>query len=235
MKLLVSALTLCGVILLSGCAPHAAPTPELPRPIVAAPSADDDYPAPNPDYMVDVLAKLGPVPPRDTYTPEQATAALAADADLRWESVSRSFPDEPRPQHTVIREVETDEYIETMVACLESRGVSVTITAGNRGFGVEDATAPVKVSTYLCEVEYPARPQPPLTAAQLGYVYDYFVQFKQPCLEGLGYPVRGATPMKESFVAEWPRQGWNPGATDISDEEMTAVELACPNYPEGLR
>ncbi|GAB3607366.1 hypothetical protein GCM10027413_27750 [Conyzicola nivalis] len=44
-----------------------------------------------------------------------------------------------------------------------------------------------------------------------------------------------AIPTKESFVTEWPRQGWNPSATDIYDAELAAVELACPSYPDGLR
>ena len=235
MKLLVSVVALCGLAVLTGCAPEAEQPTVTPRPIVAAPSPDADYPEPNPDYMVDVLAGLGPVPPSDVYTSEQAAAALVADADARWETVAHFFPDEPRPEHTVIREIEDDEYTEAMVPCLAARGISVTMRHGNRGFDVRGETAAVRVANYLCEVEYPVRPQPALTAAQLDYVYDYFVQFKQPCLEGLGYEVRGATPTKEFFVTNWPRQGWNPNAVDIGDEEMAAVELTCPNYPDGLR
>ena len=199
--------------------------------------AEDSYPAPDPDYMDAVISKLGPVPAGDTYTPEQAQAALLADADVAWDSVARSFPDEPRPEYTLVRQVEDSEYVEAQVACLEARGISVTVTAGNRGFSADGGTAVVRVASYLCEVEYPPRSQPPLTPQQLAYVYDYFVQFKAPCLEQLGYelapPVNA--PTKEEFVANWPRQNWNPGASNILDAEMAAVELACPNYPTGLR
>ena len=228
-------LVLCGVLLLTGCAAAEAEPTATPRPVASAPAPEDDYPAPDPDYMRAVLARLGPVPTSVPYTPEQEAQAVAANADLAWDAVARSFPEEPRPGYTVIRQIEPDEYIETIVPCLEARGISVTMTAGDRGFGIDGGTAAVRVGTYLCEVEYPVRPQPPFTEAQLSYLYDYFVQIKTPCIEALGYEISGNALAKADFIAKWPRQGWNPSAANIADEEMAAVELACPNYPAGLR
>jgi hypothetical protein len=63
------------------------------------------------------------------------------------------------------------------------------------------------------------------------------VQFKAPCITGLGYELSPPAhpPTKEVFAANWPRQNYNPGAANVYDAELAAVELACPNFPEGMR
>ena len=234
MKLRVIAL--CGVLLLTGCAVESEPT-ESPRPVASAPDPEDNYPSPDPDYMDAVRAKLGPVPVSEPLTPEQEVQALAADADLRWETVTHFFPDEPRPNATVISIADDGDYVEAILPCFASRDVPVTPTFGNRGYGNDNTDREDVVNQYLCEVEYPARPRPPLTPTQLGYLYDYFVQFKAPCLQGLGYELMPPTnaPSKDVFVTDWPRQGWNPSPVTGLDAEAAAVELACPSYPDGLR
>ena len=235
MKVLLVAL--CGVLLLGGCATAQPEPTATPRPVASAPAPEDSYPAPDPDYMDAVIAKLGPVPPGDTYTPEQSEAARLADTDVLWDTVTRSFPDEPRPEYAVVRQIENDEYVETMVPCLEDRGISVTVREGGLGFDVVGATAKVLVGTYLCQAEYPVRPRPPFTPAQLGYLYDYFVQFKGPCMSELGYHLAppAKPPTKETFVANWPRQNYNPSPAEIDNAELAALDLACPNFPEGMR
>jgi len=232
------ALMLCSILLVTGCATAVETEPTAtPHPVASAPAPEDSYPAPDPDYMDAVLAKLGPVPRSEPFTPEGEVAALAADADFRWQTVTHFFPDEPRPPHTVIHIAEDGDYVESILPCFESRGVPVTLTAGNRGYGSDSNSREDLVNEYLCEVEYPGRPQPPFSATQLAYIYDYFVQFKAPCLDRLGYDIMPPVnaPTKEDFIAKWPRQGWNPTFVGIDDAEMAAVELACPNYPAGLR
>ena len=129
------------------------------------------------------------------------------------------------------------ESADSCTVAFASRDVPVTPTFGNRGYGNDSTDREDVVNQYLCEVEYPARPRPPLTPTQLGYLYDYFVQFKAPCLQGLGYELMPPTnaPSKDVFVTDWPRQGWNPSPVTGLDAEAAAVELACPSYPDGLR
>lgn len=235
MKLRV--LVLCGVLLLTGCATAEPEPTQTPRPVASAPAPEDSYPAPDPDYMDAVVAKLGPVPAGDTYTPEQEAAALVADADARWSWVSHLFPDLARPETTVVHVAEDGDYVASIAPCFEELGVPVTYTYGNRGYGMESTDADDHLNQYRCEVEYPGRPQPPLTAGQVSYLYDYFVQFKAPCILAHGYELTppAKAPTKDEFVANWPRPGYSPSPANVYDAEMLAVELACPNYPEGMR
>ena len=235
MKVLLVAL--CGVLLLGGCATAQPEPTATPRPVASAPAPEDSYPAPDPDYMDAVIAKLGPVPAGDTYTPEQEVAALAADADERWSWVARSFPDLARPETTVVHIADSGDYVTSIAPCFAELGVPVTYTYGNRGYGMDSTDADDRLNQYRCEVEYPGRPLAPFTADQLSYLYDYFVQFKAPCIQELGYGLAPPAnpPTKDAFVANWPRQNYNPSAEGVYDAELAALDLACPNFPEGMR
>jgi hypothetical protein len=235
MKVLLVAL--CGILLLTGCATAQPEPTATPRPVASAPAPEDSYPAPDPDYMDAVIAKLGPVPPGDTYTSDQEAAARAAAADTKWAWIAQHYPDLVRPQASVVHVADEGDYVASIAPCFEALDVPVTYTYGNRGYGSDSSDPDDVVNQYRCEVEYPGRPQPPFTAAQVPYVYDYFVQFKAPCITGLGYELSAPAtpPTKDEFVANWPRPGYNPGAANVYDAELAAVELACPNFPEGMR
>lgn len=228
----------CGLLLLSGCGAESPRPTATPLPAASAPSPADGYPEPDPDYMRAVVARLGPVPTSASFTPEQEAVALAAEADTRWGWVLMRFPGLVRPETAVVHVADDDDdYVASIAPCFEALGVPVDYTYGNRGYGINGTEPQSYLDAYRCETEYPARPHPPLTPTQLAYLYDYFVQFKAPCLTDHGYDLAppATPPEKEAFVAQWPRPGYNPTPDRIFDAEMVAVELACPPFPEGLR
>ena len=97
----------------------------------------------------------------------------------------------------------------------------------------------MEIARYVCDAKYPVDPsltQPP-TDAELDYLYNYFVDVLNPCLEREGIeviepPSRQA--FKDSLLSP---DSWSPYVdVDIrGQDEWTRLNRACPQSPPGFR
>ncbi len=226
------------VLALTGCS---APTPNAPGPGSAtsdAPSPPTGAPADSYPAVDDVLRELGPAPKPASFSEEQVEEARRAQVEGEWENVLERFPDAQRPDVAFIRYLADDERAQVMVDCLVDRGVDAELSlSGNE---VSSSSPPEQeqadaVSHFECRVQFPVRPWPPLTAEQLGYLFDYLEGFTAPCLEAHGNP-QPAAPTREFFIENWPQQNWFPGPSleIMGTPEGSAIEQACPVTPPGF-
>jgi len=197
------------------------------------PTSTSTLPPPDPDFMDAVVAELGSPPKPDSLSRAEEAAAIAANNEAEWRMVSSIYPAAVRPEVDVIRQVDDDEYMDVRVDCLVSRGVDAARTTD--GYRSSTSTEAEAVSTYTCGVEYPVSVPAPLNEKQLGYLFDYQVQFAVPCLEALGYE-QDPPPSREDFISDRDAQTWHPVAnkSSVGGRLARAVEEACPSAPEGL-
>jgi hypothetical protein len=212
------------VLLLASCAATPASTPTAPA---------TDWSAARQAF----LDAYGDLPPSVPYTDAEAADALSTEADAAWSQVSTRFADAVRPTEGFVHWATDDDRTSPtgdLATCLSTHDVQVdtgTDGAGATtiGWGTDD-TAESWVGQFFCtEVAYPARPKPPLDAAQLGYFYDYLVGFVAPCLEANGHKVPPVI-SRDDFVSEYPDQGWFPW--NLIDGDGGGVYKICPTEPE---
>lgn len=195
-----------------------------------------------PDFMIAVTEKLGPVPPHTVYLPDQEEQARIAKVETEWAELLDQYPDAIRPPAVFVRYVDGPERAAAHIDCLAARGFTAQAAPGPEGMGgsysvtnnADEAMAEL-TAIWACAVEYPRRPSPPFSAEQLAYLYDYFVEFKVPCLKAAGHPQEQA-PTREHFITQWPKQNWYPSARiePLDSPEWAVVEAACPNAPRGI-
>jgi hypothetical protein len=197
------------------------------------PSESPTLPPPDPDYMNEVRDSLGPVPRDGAMSAKDVDAVLKSMADWDWQNLTAQYPDAVRPDVDVIRVLEGHERSAVQVDCLVARGIDARVSSGD-SYTYSGSTEAEMLSVYRCAVEYPTRPPHELTTRQVGYFYDYLVQFAVPCLERLGYE-QTTPPLREKFVDAWPEQIWSADAGPVTSSKTSrAVAAACPPTPEGL-
>lgn len=234
MRVRLAGMIVVALLLLTGCT-FATDGAEPPDPAVAAPA---------PDFMIAVVDRLGPVPPRPEYTPLEEEQARIQHVEAEWAQLLVQYPAAERTAVELERYVDSvDELSTAQMACLAELGFETvpghTTDGKIAGFefvidpGQEQATA---VASWQCSTRFAFRPSPPLTEQELGYLYDYFVEFQVPCLEAEGQHQVPA-PTREFFIEEWPRQEWwpRPSVGAIDTEEWDRLEGACPSVPRGFR
>ena len=198
------------------------------------PTSTSTLPPPDPDFMHAVVAELGSPPKPDSLSRAEEAAAIAVNNDSEWEMVVNMYPSAVRPEVEPIRTVDYDDYMDVRVDCLVSRGVDATRTTD--GYRSSTSTEAEAVSAYTCAVEYPVSLPAPLNEKQIGYIYDYQVQFAVPCLEGLGHE-QEEPPSRDEYIETWGEMNtWFPVAngTRLNRSMQEAVAAACPSSPEGM-
>lgn len=134
-----------------------------------------------------------------------------------------------------------DEWIVAMVDCLNAAGWDAEPDFVQHGFRVPSVTSE-QSEEFLrvrdgCEREIGQLPEePPLTAAQIGDLYDYFVNQLTPCLTSRGYQV-DAPPSRDAFVENYYKGGWHPylNVDPPSQEEWEEINRECPQDPDDAR
>ena len=187
-------------------------------------------------------AEPGPPPPPQLSEKEK-TAAYIDFLDQSWQGVQSQFPDAVRPDVDFVRFIDQAEWAEVIVACLVEQGVDAKVSNDGQGGyesqGVVGQEQSMEIARYVCDAKYPVDPsltQPP-TDAELDYLYNYFVDVLNPCLEREGIeviepPSRQA--FKDSLLSP---DSWSPYlAVDVrGQDEWTRLNRACPQSPPGLR
>lgn len=148
-----------------------------------------------------------------------------------------------RPDVDLVRFIDPSEWAEVMVDCLVDQGVDAKVSNdGQGGFesqGVAGQEMSMEIARYVCDAKYPVDPsltQPP-TDAELDYLYDYFVDVLNPCLEREGIDVI-EPPSRQAFKDSLQSpDSWSPYlAVGIpGQEEWTRLNRACPQSPPGFR
>ena len=133
----------------------------------------------------------GPPTTPPPATEAERDTALERYYDERWEHLSRLIPELVRPQVERIAVVDDVEWSETVAACVDDRDDSA-----------EDQDA-FQIALLVCQEQYPSRSlfESVRSDAQLDYLYDYYANFVEPCLELGGFDVP-PTPTREEFFAD---------------------------------
>lgn len=182
-------------------------------------------------------------PSPDAVNPAIGSTTDAQELDTLWEMyVERQFPDEPRPDVPLIRYATPRELAALKVECLNAAGFpDVVLTdddAVSYGAVPPEQELAFGLANYTCAAQYLVDPiyRAPLSAEQLGTLYDYYQSGLIPCLAERGYPVEDV-PSKETFVANYAAEGWNPYtqvAPLIPPTDWAAMNDACPQWPSGF-
>jgi hypothetical protein len=161
--------------------------------------------------------------------------------DSEWDNLLVLNPDADRPDVARVRLIDLSEWSTVIPDCLAQEGFDVDVTPdGDISYTAGDQGEAYAVAFYTCEAKYPYDPKyiRPLTDAQLGLLYDYFVTSLQPCLIGEGYDVPPA-PSRQEFLENYAANGgWfvyeGVAAAHVGPEEFTRINKACPQLPDNL-
>lgn len=185
----------------------------------------------------------GPPPPPPQLSEQEVDAAYADFLDQSWQRVESQFPDAERPDVERVRFIDQSEWAEVIVACLVEQGVDAKVSNDGQGGyesqGVVGQELSMAIAAYVCDAKYPVDPSltQPLTDAELDYLYNYFVDVLNPCLEREGIEVT-EPPSRQAFKDSLLTvDSWTPYlAVDIrGQEEWNRLNRACPQSPPGLR
>ena len=182
-----------------------------------------------------------------TPTPIPPGASDAEAREVATQYVADYWKFLPHPQRRELPDIDivafttTSSWASTQVSCLTAAGLPAREVNG--GFAVDGngALSPDEsVDAQLtCMAQYPVDPRTRgyLSAEQLLYVYDYFVQRLAPCLRGLGYHVL-PPPDRLAYVGTV-RTGfsWSPYRLDRGLLKATAsrwelINAKCPPLPD---
>lgn len=210
---------------LTGCATAATADPQA-------------IPTPTPTQLAVTVAMpdLGPSPAPAPQTAAQTEQRRLSNADQAWQQVLLQYPSAVRPQVTFGGYITDATEVAVMSQCLTEQGVPIAngYPAGAKkgdapsSVGADASDEKEAIGAWVCNVEHPYRPAPPLTPQQLGYLYDYLTEFLVPCYEANGVAEPPA-PSRATFVATWPHQNWYPSDGALMDgDKAAAITKACP-------
>lgn len=140
-----------------------------------------------------------------------ASGSTADTWEAHLEAVASDLGIEDPPHVTPIREVSPAEGQALYDACMADEGWQ---QSADGSFSVPEAQEEaLDLSDYTCLARYPIRPEylEPLTTAQWGAMYDYWIATTIPCYERHGLSVDDV-PSRDTFLGN---PSWHP-AQDIS-------------------
>lgn len=195
--------------------------------------------------IVTGCSSAGPtLPPPPPQLSEQATSAAYAELlEQSWQRVESEFPDAVRPDVELVRFIDQAEWAEVIVACLVEQGVDAKVSNDGQGGyesqGVVGQEQSMAIAGYVCDAKYPVDPSltQPLTDEELDYLYDYFVDVLNPCLERAGIDVI-EPPSRQAFKDSLQSpDSWSPylAVDPGGQDEWTRLVRECPQSPPGLR
>ncbi len=144
------------------------------------------------------------------------------------------------PSVEVVRVIDLNDWADTLVACLNTAGYSVTKTPDGEGVDFsavsdESLAKSFRLAQYVCEMSYPVAQKymEPLTEDQLESLYKYRSDELIDCLEANGASVVVTPPSWEVFLETG--GAWSPYEEVRPDPATYAtLEKNCPQTPESL-
>lgn len=164
-----------------------------------------------------------------------------------WEGVRARWQKQgidlgPQPVVALVRYTSWLEHGDVVAECLRQHGIEAQ--GDPNGGGVEfsgdgtPSTPANEMVTWTCFAQYPIDPEEwqEWTPEQLSMLYDYWVEWRVPCLHSYGFKTPPA-PDKNEYVAKFhteDRIWWDP-ASDLSGSTVADMAKKCPMFPEGFR
>ena len=173
-------------------------------------------------------------PPIGGLDPDQRDAYIAQSIEYAWQAAN--LPAVARPVVGKIQLVGIDEWGELIASCMANLGYT-TYFGGLGGYTRTTLSAAddgERLALYRCTARIQLDPDAfaVLNAAQLDYLYDYYLESLIPCLEVNGIHIR-TVQTREQFHDR--AGGWNPyvsnGGALLGGTGRIAAK--CPAYPEG--
>jgi len=159
-------------------------------------------------------------------------ALIAQELEFQWQYVGL-VPGDPRPTVDRIRIVSLDEAAEVHRQCMVEAGYADFRQTAASIYG--GASTDERLAIYTCSAQYPVPPSSYglFSEAQLGYLYDYYVDVTVPCIEANGMTVT-TVPSREQFVSAQRslRRVWQPW--DSVDFDGVIPGGRCAHVPEGF-
>lgn len=191
---------------------------------------------------VSLAACSQPAPPTPTFD-----AALMSERQAQLDALAEQLKIGDQPDIPLIRFVDSSEWLETQLNCLEQAGYPVKATSDGQGIDFSDIPAaqsaegsPLYFALYTCQAQYSPDPRDsqPLSDVQLSALYDYYTKTQVPCLEEHGIAVEPA-PSRQTFIETYfskTNPGWLPyDSVDLktmTDETWGAINRDCPQSPD---
>jgi hypothetical protein len=173
--------------------------------------------------------------------PEVSGESVASDDTSYWDEFHAQYPDVPKPETTVVRTVDRDEWDQVIAECLHEAGFPDVQADPEGGLSWQTSQAEAfALAMYVCQAQFPLDPKydVQVTDEQLGKLYDYLTLVQVPCLEALGFDIPEA-PSKARFVETYfDAPEWLPYTAVTSPEAPAeaaerAIELCPQNPPPG--
>jgi hypothetical protein len=170
--------------------------------------------------------------------PSGAELATLTDQELhlQWQYMGLT-PDEARPEVELVRYVSAAEANAVHQDCVTQAGYPEFSTVLGATMGA--ASVAERLVIFRCVAAYPLAPAEfgLYSAAQLDYIYDYYVNELVPCLGTFGFVVDDA-PSRTEFAHRSPGSFfvWSPyvSVPSLGPVAAQAVRDRCPGYPAGL-
>lgn len=164
-------------------------------------------------------------------TDELALASRQKELDFLADEAGFAEP----PKVDIIRWVSLNEWPQAQTECLREAGWPVELENG----GVvmkplpESQAQAYRQASYVCTAKYPvdARQSAKLSPAQNETLYDYYVEWAVPCLQGQGYQTPEPATREVWAAAEFPSSVWDPWSLVPPDDWYTS-RVTCPLYPD---
>lgn len=178
--------------------------------------------------------------PEPGLTTEEKDAIREKQTEGLW-AATGLYPDQ-RPASPPVTVVSLDDWAAAYVKCMNVAGFpSYEVTEGG-GFTYEpsegDDSELERLSIYLCQMSFELEGQfdNRYSAAQIGYLYEYYSEELVPCMASRGFPVAGG-PTRYEF--EQGLGSWHPYLAlrdDVRLEMMTDPDflVVCPPMPPGI-
>ncbi len=200
--------------------------------------------------LVVVLAGCVSSEPHPVALSRAAKIALYEKSmDAAWAALTTTAPSAPRPDLTVHTVSAGSQWVLDIAGCLREQGApsftvtpdgQITLTGSDAG-GNGAGAGPV----LICEAEHPRAQDLEgfYSDSQLGALYDYEVNWLQPCLARRGVASSKA-PRKSAFVHDYYTNGWTAynglvvrksiSATSFQ-QYFSELNAACPPLPFWLK
>ncbi len=169
------------------------------------------------------------------------SAVYQAYMDEKWANILSMFPDAERPETSIVRYLEDNEFWVNLAACMEEEGFPAEALAGG---GVRFGDVPSSqalahnLAFFTCEARYPLMDKywADITEDQLRRLYAHHVDESIPCLQGMGYEVEPPPSIQQYLSTFHSEDQWNPFNAPLaltrSNEEGDLIYATCPYTPE---
>lgn len=200
-------------------------------------------------FAVLVIVSLGGCSaPQHHPVPLSRTAKIALyekSMDAAWAALTTEDP-MPRPDLSVHTVSAGSQWVLDIAGCLREQGApNFTVTPDGQITLTGNASANVGSAPVLvCEAQHPRAQDLEgfYSDSQLGALYDYEVNWLQPCLASRGIASPRA-PKKSLFIRDYYTNGWTPytrlvlpsGGNKDPQQFFSELNDACPPFPFWLK